>query len=140
MPAPRAALACGTTAGGRVLLAGGVDDAMTPSAEIWLFEPYAASGTLLGKIVDSQVPAARWVEARAAADLPPGTGVRLELRVSDAEERWEEEASPWTEIAPEGAVPDALPRGRYAQWRARLSTTNAVVTPTLRSVSLAFVP
>jgi hypothetical protein len=135
--APRAGQACARTADDRVLLFGGADENLRPTGEILVFEPFAASGTLSGPPVGSQVPGARWTTLELVADLPAGTAVQVEVRIADDPASWTGLEAGYQAVLP-GVLSADLPRGRYLQWRATLTTTNPTVTPTLRSVRLGF--
>lgn len=89
--------------------------------------PYRRVGTFISR-VHAGGGAAVWIGCEYDADEPPGTGVAIELRAGDTEEpdgTW----SPWVSG---GAT------GRFAQYRARLTTEDPTRTPLLREVTLRY--
>ena len=68
------------------------------------------------------------------ADTPAGTSIRLQVRTASQPLAGEEEWSEW--VPAESGRDIATIRGRYAQWRAELTTGDPTATPTLTSVQL----
>jgi hypothetical protein len=74
---------------------------------------------------DGTWPVVSWV-----ATVPPGTSVRMFVRLSPDMRTW----SAWEELAASGSSPVAT--GRYLQYRVELATTDFSVTPGLDTIRL----
>lgn len=98
----------------------------------WMrMSPYRPEGTFTSRVHDAGAPAL-WVACEFDVDLPPGTVLVAEVRAGDAPEPdrgW----SDWALVA----GPLCL-RGRFAQYRIRLTTTDPSQTPVVRGVSLLY--
>ena len=94
----------------------------------WMrMSPYRSAGAFTSRVHDACAPAV-WLGCECDADQPAGTALSIELRAGDTREpdgTW----SPWSA---EGST------GRFAQYRALLSTRNLSFTPVLRSVTLRY--
>jgi len=108
-------------------------------------EQYAARGQLIGPVIDlarkgradgpMHPVRVRSVRVRADADLPPRTGVRLELRSGTTPVHGRSGWGRWMRVGEDGTV--AGPLQRFVQWRATLRTSDPTVTPALRAVRVA---
>lgn len=99
--------------------------------EWMLATPYRPAGELVSRVFDAGSPA-RWDRCQWDAATPRGTEVAVAVRAGSTpapDGSW----SAWTD--PRGGGRLGLP-GRYAQYRARLRTTDPRETPALRRVSL----
>jgi hypothetical protein len=94
--------------------------------------PYATSGTFVSSAIDAGQNASFGTLAWTSS-LPAGGSVSLETRTSADSQTW----SSWSPVASSG---DAItsPAGRYAQYRATFSSTDAAITPVLQDVTLTF--
>ncbi len=101
-----------------------------PGGVYRLESAHAASGTLTSEVLDAGLTA-RFGDLSTRTLAPPGTSVSVEVRtgaIAEPDPTW----SDW--ITP----PRAIPNGRFAQYRVRLSTANPAQTPELTAVSLAY--
>jgi len=89
---------------------------------------YHLSGTFTSVTFDTGRAGTRVLQAFWDRTLPAGTEVTIEVRVSNILSGGAP-AGPWTSPSPEDRI-----EGRYVQWRATLTTTNALVTPALQEV------
>lgn len=76
------------------------------------------------------------------ADAPHGTGVQFQLRSTDSEDRlpdspWQGPDGPGSWYEESGAVVDKL-KGKWLQYRARLTTPNGAASPYLTEVTIEF--
>jgi hypothetical protein len=93
---------------------------------------YPATGTFVSRVFDSTAAGTSWKAMTWTADTPAGTTLSMSARISTS-------APPtgaWIPISGSGTILGGT--ARYVQYRAVLSTTNALVTPVLRSVSIAY--
>jgi uncharacterized repeat protein (TIGR02543 family) len=93
---------------------------------------FPATGTFVSRVFDSTAAGTSWKAMTWTGDAPAGTTLALSARISTT-------ATPtgaWIPISSSGTILGGT--ARYAQYRAVLSTTNALVTPELRSVSIAY--
>lgn len=120
------------SANGRIVASSGND-----AATIILGDGYAAEGAFISQAHDATA-VSEWGRVFWEADVPTQTGIRLSTRSGNsaqADDTWSE----WSRErgAAEGFVSES-PVARFIQWRARLSTSNAEKTPTLRKVTVAY--
>ncbi len=106
-----------------------------PLTADWVhLSPYAASGTFTSRVFDSG-GTATWQDMTWTADIPTGTALDLSVRSGDT-------AAPdatWSAFAPVAASGSVLGlQARYLQYRAALSTSDPLLTPVLRDVSIAY--
>jgi hypothetical protein len=125
-------LALLSESGGGVLIGAG-----DPGAVLRLETGHVASGTLTSEVLDAKL-ISRFGALSWKADQPPGTSVALQVRTGNVGEP----DATWSDWSPEMTDPDAsrpqVAPGRFAQYRASLSTRNPAVTPELRSVWLRY--
>jgi phage tail-like protein len=99
--------------------------------------PVTTYGTFRSDPLDSGLPGCRWHRARIDADLPPGTGLRLEVATTDAPvDGHEPHPDDWYDAGP--GVTDALlrtPPGRHAYLRLHL-TGDGRVAPVVHRIRL----
>ena len=94
-------------------------------------ERLAASGTYTSPALDSDRAGAVWADLLSAHELPSGTGLAWEVRAADSVNSGGPVAS-WQSYSGD---PSGLPRGRYFQWRATLSSASGrLVSPTIESI------
>jgi phage tail-like protein len=94
-------------------------------------------GTLVTVALDSGMPRCRWHRVRLDADLPPGTGLQLQVASSD-EAASEPHADDWQRLV--SGASDFLidqPPGRYLYMRITL-TGDGLRTPLLRRAQIEF--
>src|SRR5439155_22075734 len=98
--------------------------------------PYAASGTLLSRVLDAG-GSATWADATWSAGLPAGTSLALSVRLGNT-------AAPdgtWTDFLPLANSGAAIGRtARYLQYRADLATTSPGQSPALQAVTFEYRP
>jgi hypothetical protein len=107
-----------------------------PAVDVdWLrLSPYAGSGAFTSRVLDAGATA-DWGSLRWDAQVPPGTGISLEVRTGDT-------PTPdggWTGFIPVAASGDLIPGiGRYLQYRAQFVTALPDATPALEQVVATF--
>ena len=97
---------------------------------------YVESGTMASQVLDTGHSGSRWDGLFWDSTLPAGTGITLEVRASDTVFAKDTPPGtlPWTSVGATSPVTDSLPSGRYIQWRATLTTSDPIATPTLSEV------
>lgn len=123
------------------LLAGSQDDLLIgtgdPGSVARLAAGYLPTGTLTSDVLDAKY-LSRFGALSWRTDLPPGTAVSFQVRtgnVSEPDSTW----SAWSaaQTDPTSATAGA-PAGRFAQYKATLSTSDPTASPVLRSVALRY--
>ena len=98
------------------------------------------SGTYVSRVFDSGDPGTTWQTIAWSATVPPATSVALSVRAGDSPTP----GGSWTSWAavtgPSGGAPLSLPRYRYIQYRADLSTADTSVSPSLHDVTVTYAP
>ena len=95
--------------------------------------PYPASGTFTSRVLDAGAPA-DWGTLDATSLTPTGTGIAFEVRTGDTptpDGSW----SGFVSVADGADIPGT---SRYLQYRAVLTSTDGLLTPTVYSVTVAF--
>jgi hypothetical protein len=108
-----------------------------PGAVVKLSPGHATSGTLTSDVLDTKF-SSRFGALSWRAELPAGTSVALQCRsgnVGEPDDTWSAWSSKQTDPASAKAE---VPPGRFAQFRATLSTTDPAVSPELHSVALRY--
>ncbi len=119
--------------GGRLLLATG-----NPGKIFELKTEHIAEGTLESTTYNAKA-ISRWGKLSWEEGLPEGTSISFATRTGNTEKpdnTW----SDWSEaltMSEESQI--TSPPAQYIQWRAKLTTSNASVTPVLKKVSVASV-
>lgn len=139
LPAPRTGMACAITDSGQIYLFGGADEELHPSDEILIFEPYSPSVTLRGTPIDSGALGTGWTSVHVEAIVPDGTSIELSVRVGDQMSRPPHDPVGWITIGLDEALPLGTLRGRYLEWKADLTSSSPLVTPTLEHLSFTYV-
>jgi hypothetical protein len=105
----------------------------------WLrMSPYCPEGSFRSRVHDVGAPA-RWDDVELDADVPAGTSVTCQVRAGDTA-RPDESWSPWI-VAGAGTATGRVPvRGRFGQYRLRLTTASPSRTPVVRAVALHATP
>lgn len=101
----------------------------------------APSGWFESEPLDAGVTA-RWGVIRWDASVPPGAGVRVEVRTGNSEhpdETWSAWAAAAVDDAADGA-PVPTPDARWLQARVRMNASTEGVSPVLRRISLFYLP
>ncbi len=97
-----------------------------------------AEGTLESKTQDTKV-VSRWGKLSWEGVTPEGTAISFATRTGNTEKP----NSTWNDWSEELTAPEASqitsPAARYIQWRAKLTTSAASATPTLKKVTVASV-
>lgn len=102
-----------------------------PGAVLRLSPSRRPSGTLESDVLDAKLPS-RFGAIGWDADIPPKTRLDFQVRtgnVGKPDATWSEWSAPTDDPSKITA-----PAGRFAQWRARLSTEDPRATPALRAV------
>ena len=103
----------------------------------WIrMSPYSGAGTFESRVFDAGVgQSADWGALNWNTSTPAGTSVTLSVRTGNT-------ATPdatWSAFSPIASSGGDVPgSSRYLQYRAQLSTTDPVATPTLSDVSVAY--
>ncbi len=88
----------------------------------WLrMSPFSSACTLESRVFDAVLPVA-WTSLSWTADTPTGTAIALSARAGNTptpDATW----TAWTAVSAPGAMNAGT--GRYAQYKAELSTTDA---------------
>lgn len=99
---------------------------------------YKSYGNLISSIFDSGLGGTFWNVINWTKSLSFGTNITIAVRNGDTsvpDASW----APWsTEMWNETGSSISLPRGRYIQYRATLTTTNQSVTPILSEVNINY--
>ncbi len=125
-------LAMAAGPGGSVLIGTG-----DPGAVMTLATGCEPAGSLVSEVFDAKLPS-RFGAVGWRAEAPIGTAVRLRLRtgnVGQPDSTW----SPWSAPLddPAGSRPDCPP-GRFAQYKAELSTDDRASSPALETVVVRY--
>ena len=96
--------------------------------------PYYNSGTLVSQVKDTGETGARWDALEWDEGLAGGTDITFDVRASDTAFLKDNATLSWTSVGGTSPVYTGLPRGRYFQWRATLTTADTTATPTLNEV------
>ncbi len=118
--------------GGEVLI--GTGDA---GGVFRLDQGYVASGSITSEVHDAKL-VSHFGAIVCRDDLPPKTSISVQLRtgnVGEPDSTWSEWRSPLAEM--DGRRP-AVPPGRFAQYRAILSSEDPAVSPALRSIAIHY--
>jgi hypothetical protein len=108
-----------------------------PGSVLTLAGTYASPGTLTSDVLDAKL-ISRFGAIRWRAECPDGTTLAIQLRtgnVGEPDETWSAWSGPQTD--PEAARAQ-VPPGRFAQYRAVLTTKDPDATPELRSISIRY--
>jgi len=97
---------------------------------------YVSSATTASQVRDTGVAGARWDALFWDETLPANTDITFEVRASNTLFLKDAVTPAWTPVGGTSPISSGLPSGRYMQWRATLTTSNAAVTPLLREVRL----
>jgi hypothetical protein len=125
-------LALHRTASGQIIGSTGND------ATVMFFDDdYVSEGDFFSQVHDATA-ISKWGKVFWDADAPGRTRISISTRSGNSEkpdDTWSE----WSrEQDDSGAAVSESPNGRYIQWHAKLSTSNKKKTPTLRSVTVAY--
>jgi hypothetical protein len=108
-----------------------------PGSVVRLQPGFVPSGTLTSEVKDTKL-ISRFGAIGWRSHCPPGTTVRLQVRTGNVAEP----DSTWSDWSPEQTDPATaralVPAGRFAQYRATLSTTDPASTPELLAVTLRY--
>ena len=97
---------------------------------------YVDSATTASQVRDAGVAGARWDGLFWDETIQLNTDMTFEVRASDTLFAQGDAAPVWTLVGGTSPVTSGLPTGRYMQWRATLTTSDASVTPVLHEVRL----
>jgi len=97
------------------------------------------SGTITtSPVFDIMVTGSRWDALFWDESLPANTDITFEVRASDTAFLITDVSPAWTQVGGTSPVLSGLPSGRYKQWRATLTTTVPLNTPTLSEVRVYY--
>jgi len=120
------------TADGRIAISCGNDAAI-----VILGEGYAEEGIFVSQVHDATA-VSEWGKVFWEADTPSRTSIVLSTRSGNSEKP----DDTWSEWSRERGDPDGFlaesPVARFVQWRARLKTSGAKKTPTLKKVTMSY--
>ena len=94
------------------------------------------SATIASQVRDTSVGGARWDALFWDETLQLNTDITFQVRASDTLFAAGDTLPAWVSVGGTSPVTSGLPSGRYMQWRATLTTSNAAVTPVLHEVRL----
>ena len=97
---------------------------------------YVGSASIASQVRDTGVAGARWDGLFWDETLPANTDATFEVRASDTLFLKDAVTPAWTPVGGTSPISSGLPSGRYMQWRATLTTSDAAVTPLLHEVRL----
>ena len=97
---------------------------------------YRASGTEASQVFDSGKAGTSYDLLAWYATLPASTGITFQVRASNTSFAKGSGSPAWTSVGGTSPVATGLPKGRYFQWRATLTTSNNAVSPALHSVDV----
>lgn len=100
---------------------------------------YYGSGTFTSEAFDTGAEGMKYVQAFWDIKSPTSTTVTLEVRVSDMLLNGVPAGS-WQNLGSGASGTMSGLTGRYVQWRATLTTSNAAVTPELQEVRVYYYP
>jgi hypothetical protein len=95
---------------------------------------YYNSGTLASQVKDTGETGSRWDALEWDEGVFGGTDITFDVRASDTPFLMNNTTLSWTSVGGTSPVYAGLPRGRYFQWRASLTTADTTITPTLNEV------
>ena len=99
---------------------------------------YVSPGTVASQVLNTGIPGAVWDGLFWDETLASSTDITFEVRASDTSFNAGDANPPWNAAGGTSPVISGLPSGRYIQWRATLTTTNAANTPTLQEVRVYY--
>jgi hypothetical protein len=97
---------------------------------------YVSPGTMASQVRDTGAAGTRWDGLFWDETLPLNTDITFEIRASDTLFAAGDVLPAWVSVGGTSPVTSGLPTGRYMQWRATLTTSDASVTPVLHEVRL----
>ena len=97
---------------------------------------YVNSATVTSQVRDAGTAGARWDALFWDETLQANTDMTFEVRASDTLFAQGDATPAWTPVGGTSPVTSGLPSGRYMQWRATLTTSDASVTLVLHEVRL----
>jgi hypothetical protein len=108
--------------------------------DLVLTEPavYYTPGTIASQVLDTGVPGAVWDGLFWDETLGSGTDISFEVRASDTPFSTGGATPAWNSVGGSSPVISGLPSGRYLQWRATLTTSDAASTPVLHEVRVYY--
>jgi len=95
-------------------------------------------GTVESSVLDTGGAASTWTSLSWNSTLPPNTLVSLAYRTSDDNASWSSWSQEYVSVNSGDPVVNLSARSRYFQWRATLASLDAVNTPVLHDVSVAY--
>jgi hypothetical protein len=97
---------------------------------------YVSPATIASQVRDTGIPGDSWDALIWDETLPLNTDITFEVRASDTLFAAGDVLPAWVSVGGTSPVTSGLPTGRYMQWRATLTTSDASVTPVLHEVRL----
>jgi len=99
---------------------------------------YVSSGTIASQVLDTGIAGAKWNALFWDETLQSNTDITFEVRASDTLFTKDAATPSWISVGGTSPVTSGLPSGRYMQWRATLTTSDASKTPTLHEVRVYY--
>ena len=96
------------------------------------------SGTIASQVVDTTRTGSTWDAIFWDEMQLENTDITLEVRASDTIFLQDDNILPWVVVGGTSPVTSGLPSGRYKQWRATLTTSDASITPTLNEIRVYY--
>jgi hypothetical protein len=108
--------------------------------EIYRTWTYNDVGSIASQVFDTSTLNGRWDALSWDETLPASTDIAFSVRASDSPFLKEDVSPSWIPVSGEGMIETDLPPGRFKQWRATLTTTDAdlAMTPTLHEVTVYY--
>ncbi len=140
LPFPLSGAAFAVHSGNKKLyLLGGRDDsAVGLSDKVLELFPYSKQGEVRGPVLDTGGDGSVWIELDWKAETATGTKIDMAVRASDSAFLQGDPTPAWQIVVGPSPAQGQLPKGRYLQWRATLTTSNSALTPALRVVTLRY--
>jgi hypothetical protein len=99
---------------------------------------YVTLGTIASQVLDAGVAGAGWDALFWDETLQVSTDITFEVRASDTPFLKDNITITWIAVGGTSPVSSGLPPGRYKQWRATLTTSDTLRTPTLHEVRVYY--
>jgi hypothetical protein len=96
---------------------------------------YLSLGTIASQVLDTGVVGAGWDGLFWDETIDSNTDITFEVRASDVLFAKDDASPDWIDLGlASSPITSGLPSGRYMQWRATLTTSDGLETPTLHEI------
>jgi outer membrane protein assembly factor BamB len=99
---------------------------------------HSNSGNVASRVLDTGIGASRWDALFWDRDLQTSTSITFEVRSSDTLFVANDSSPAWIGVGGVSPLNTGLPSGRYKQWRATLTTSDTLKTPSLNEVRIYY--